>query len=482
MSKFASVVVVGLWVVMLGALTGRMAAPVLASTGPAIQVKEEDAWMGIYMEGNKVGYSHSEVHKMHDGYELTEDTHLSLYELGALQNITITEVSYTDASLSLRDFSFNMVSGAADMTINGVVKYPTLELQVLSAGTRREMNIPLTEPVHLSSDLGLLLEQEKLEVGKSFDLPFFDPSSMATLRMKMVVEAEETMKFGNEVVPVYRVRQEMAGAVVHSWINEEIGTLKSEGLMGFTFLMETKEQAMSSPDGGNTSPDIISLMSIGATGSLPEPQTATYMKASLDGVDLDGLDISSGRQELDGNVVTIRKEAISNLPHAEIPVVGERFAEYLAPTAMVQSDNPDIRAKSLEIVDGSTDALTAARRLSKWVFAAVDKRPSAGIPSAIEVFRSLRGDCNEHTVLYTAMARSVGIPTRMAAGIVMMDGRFYYHAWPEVYVGKWVSIDPTFDQFPADAAHIRLIEGGPEKQVVIVKLVGNLKVAILDHG
>ena len=54
------------------------------------------------------------------------------------------------------------------------------------------------------------------------------------------------------------------------------------------------------------------------------------------------------------------------------------------------------------------------------------------------------------------------------------------HAWPEVYLNGWVAVDPTFGQFPADATHIRLVEGGPDRQVAIVKLVGKLKVKILE--
>ena len=30
------------------------------------------------------------------------------------------------------------------------------------------------------------------------------------------------------------------------------------------------------------------------------------------------------------------------------------------------------------------------------------------------------------------------------------DGKFYYHAWPEVLLRDWVAVDPTFGQFPAD--------------------------------
>jgi hypothetical protein len=75
----------------------------------------------------------------------------------------------------------------------------------------------------------------------------------------------------------------------------------------------------------------------------------------------------------------------------------------------------------------------------------------------------------------------VGIPTRIITGIVLSDNNFYYHAWAEVYVGKWVSIDPTMNQLPSDATHIGFVEGGLDKQVEMMKVIGHIKAEILGH-
>src|SRR5947208_1888181 len=90
-----------------------------------------------------------------------------------------------------------------------------------------------------------------------------------------------------------------------------------------------------------------------------------------------------------------------------------------------------------------------------------------------------RGDCNEHTVLYVALARAVGLPARAAAGLVLLDGRFYYHAWAEVYLGDWVTVDPTSGEFPADAAHLRFVIGGLARQVELARLIGRLTLEVL---
>ncbi len=111
------------------------------------------------------------------------------------------------------------------------------------------------------------------------------------------------------------------------------------------------------------------------------------------------------------------------------------------------------------------------------------------LPSALEVLRTKVGDCNEHTVLYVAMARASGIPARIAVGLVFVrgaQGAFYYHAWPEVYLdegagrGLWLPVDPTLNQFPADGTHIRLVRGGLDQQARIVPLIGRLRMTMLD--
>jgi len=69
---------------------------------------------------------------------------------------------------------------------------------------------------------------------------------------------------------------------------------------------------------------------------------------------------------------------------------------------------------------------------------------------------------------------------------VHAHGAFYYHAWPEVYVdegggrGLWLPVDPTLNEFPADATHLRLARGGLDRQAAIIPLIGRLKMTVLD--
>src|SRR2546426_204084 len=102
-------------------------------------------------------------------------------------------------------------------------------------------------------------------------------------------------------------------------------------------------------------------------------------------------------------------------------------------------------------------------------------RMNGAAPSAREVLAARRGDCNEHAVLLAALARAAGIPARVVAGAIYLDGAFYYHAWTELWLGTWVSADAVFRQLPTDATHVKLLEGGPERHMELAGIVGELR-------
>ena len=89
------------------------------------------------------------------------------------------------------------------------------------------------------------------------------------------------------------------------------------------------------------------------------------------------------------------------------------------------------------------------------------------------------GDCNEHAVLLAALARAAGIPAKIEAGLVYLNGRFYYHAWNLLYLGKWITADSLFNQIPADVTHIRLTSGESSQQFDIINVIGRIKLRII---
>jgi transglutaminase-like putative cysteine protease len=123
----------------------------------------------------------------------------------------------------------------------------------------------------------------------------------------------------------------------------------------------------------------------------------------------------------------------------------------------VQSDDPRIIETAREIVGDETDSWGAAQKICAWVRRSMQSVSSEPRPiTALEVLDEMRGDCTEHAILMAALGRAVGLPTKLVTGLAYVGGEFGYHAWTEVYVGRWVEMDPSWGEMTADAGHMQV--------------------------
>jgi transglutaminase-like putative cysteine protease len=214
---------------------------------------------------------------------------------------------------------------------------------------------------------------------------------------------------------------------------------------------------------------------------IEEPRDVQRLRLRLEGADLSSADLQGAGQQVDGDTIEI-VDARTLRAEPEIVDLGV----YLEPEPLIESDAPEIRAEATRVLQSGGTARQRAERLTRYVNSTLEKKPTVSLPSALEVLRTRVGDCNEHTALFVALARAAGIPARINVGLVAVRNAFYYHAWPEVYLGEgrgsglWLPVDPTFNQFPADATHVRLARGGLDKQAAILPLIGRVKMTILD--
>jgi len=226
--------------------------------------------------------------------------------------------------------------------------------------------------------------------------------------------------------------------------------------------------------------DIYETTAISASKKLHE--NLSELKVRLTGVDLDGFDVKGYRQRLRGDTLTITREAPSALKAAYVLPNGAKatvMSVYLDAEPLLEVESPEIIALATRLRGNAVDPRIVAERINKWLYDSLEKKITVGVPSALGTLRSRRGDCNEHAQLFVATARAAGIPARVAAGLAFLDGKFYYHAWPEIWLERWVAVDPTFGQFPADASHLRFTIGGLGKQAELLRLMGALRIDVL---
>ena len=88
-----------------------------------------------------------------------------------------------------------------------------------------------------------------------------------------------------------------------------------------------------------------------------------------------------------------------------------------------------------------------------------EKNFSQVFATALEVADSHEGDCTEHAVLLTALARALGMPARVVVGLVYVPSQqgFAYHMWTEIYDGKiWLPLDATVGRGSIGAGYLEL--------------------------
>lgn len=286
-------------------------------------------------------------------------------------------------------------------------------------------------------------------------------------------------------IPAFRVDMTFAGLKTSAWVTDTGEVVREESPLGLLSVREAPDDAQRLAIGGRIQGDLLESAAVQPRRStknrIDDPRDVRRIRIRIEGADLTAPEMRGAGQTVDGDVLQI-VDARSLRAEAADPDI----ARYLRPEPLIESDDPGIKAAAEAAIAGVTDPRGRAERLTRRVNGMLDKKPTVSLPSAREVLRTKVGDCNEHTALYVAMARAVGIPSRIAVGLAYSRGAFYYHAWPEVYIdegrgrGLWLPVDPTFNQFPADATHVRMTRGGLDRQAAILPLIGHLKMNIID--
>lgn len=473
------------WVVMMALLVKRAYFPDVydasVSAAPVAEAVTGERWYGIYMRGEKIGYMVTATTAVGEGYLIMERSSMRLNTLGTLQEVNMHTSTSVDQAFALKSFDFRVSSGAMDFRAKGELKGRKLLLTVTTGGQESETTLLLQDIPYLWTNLRPFLAASGLEPGKKYRTFLFDPSTLANAEMIVEVEGTEMVDMNGKPTKGIKLKETFKGLVVNSWLDEEGEILKEESPIGLLMVREDRSSAIAVSGAGALPSDILVSTSIPVKKKIEEPRSVSYLKIRLSGVDLKGFDIEDQRQRLTGDVLEVNREGFPANENYAIPYTGKGLKEYLASTPLIQSSDPAITAAAGGIAKSGTGAREAAAEISSWVFNNLEKQYTFSIPSAVEVLKVRVGDCNEHTALYTALARAAGIPTRIATGLIYYRGSFYYHSWAEVNVGRWVSVDALLNQFPADATHVKLVEGGLDRQVELVRTMGKLQIEVLDY-
>jgi hypothetical protein len=469
---------------MMTLLIQREWAPSAMDPSLAASLEPSETWMRIYLPGRQhAGYLYlkqdpedrSGVSVMTTQVRLEAD----LVLLGRMSRIDLSGQSWSTIDGKTSQFDFTLRSEDHEFRIDGQLAKGTLDGRIHTAGEVIPIAFPVGNEFSFSATgLPNAFTFPTLEVGEEYTFASFDPLTMSADNAQVhALRVEDIMIDGALMqATVLSVKANALTSTV--WVDENNAILRADTAFGFSLERTTAAAALERPH-GSVSEDMISVAAVQPTGKTPF-RGAKRMRIQVSGLDEGVYAGTDDTQEQRGTNEYLITQPVA--PESDSKPVAARET-FLKATPLVQSDHPLIRDAAAIIVGPEEDPWRRAQKIHDWVFNSIDKLAVVSVPSALDVLETREGDCNEHTVLYTALARAADLPTRIAIGLVWSeeyDG-FYYHAWPEVFVDdRWYWIDPTLGQPVADASHIKLFSGGIERWGELVPFLMKLRIDVME--
>ena len=453
-------------------------------------VSEE--WMEIRMNSSKIGFTYQKIEKTGEGYKITSKSLMKFEMNGATQEVSTSHTYYLDQNKRPKSFTYMQKMLNHRQYFDGEITDNSVNMTIRSGGNVTRKTIPFSDNANLADAINFLLGDLELKTGAKYEFTVFMESLLSMESISVEVGEKTTIIYNGKPTEVYEVKSKFQTFFVTSYVTPDGKTLKEVSPLGFTSLAVDEKVALSFKEGVMPFTQILAFSLIPVKTPIIDKEKIYKMVVHVNGLSSEGLIPSDYRQaartikennksEHDRFQIEINttKGSEKDIPNTFAPVTDKEFAEHLKPTFEAQSDDPAISRKASLIAGKEKNAYKKAQLINTWVHKNV-KKSYLDTFSAVETLRTMEGECQSHTNLFTALARAEGIPTKTVSGIVYSEdfGGFLYHAWPEIYVGRWIAIDPTLGQEIADATHIKLIEGELSKQLQLFEFIGKIGIEI----
>ena len=445
---------------------------------------EQEYWIGTYFQNRKMGFTRVQTRWTPEAIEVDSKVSLQVRSEFVDQSSVINQKTRLSSDFKLLSFSLLQETTGHRKQVEGRVEGNRLIYRVKSRGFNKEKSMELPLDALPSSAFLLKLMVNGLEVGQKGILPLFLESFQMLVDLEYVVLRQETLMLQGENIETFVIKQKIGGMETIIWVAEDASVIKETTNRGFESFKEPPEVAQKIDESLSLS-SLTTMSLIKPSQPIERPgrmREITYHLKPLSSSDLVPQD--HRQKVLKAEVLPNGFYSITLLVKTESEMIDspsswskEPDSKYLEESSEVQSKHPLIQALAREFVGDTQNDWQVAQAINSWVHFNL-KKEMVDTVTALDALHERRGECQSHTYLFTALARSVGIPTRIANGLVYSKefSGFLYHAWPEVYVGEWRTLDPTFGQSLVDATHIKLTEGTKDGPFGLMEFVGKLEI------
>jgi len=443
-----------------------------------------EQWFGIYVDNERVGFYRQKISETAEGYRMEGDGSVRMKLMGISKESSMREMYLVGKNLALRSFDVELTMNGVASRVSGKTGDGSLRVKSESNGKVSEKQLKFRGELYPEPALNIVPLMRDVTPGKSYKTTAFDVEEVKTKEVRVSILGEEKTPDGR---PALKLRNNLYPFVNNDiWVDAQGKTLL-ESVRDGLVTTKAEEPKLLGPFVGAlavSKKDLIYDFSLVRV----DPPIRDLAKLSGLAIEISGWSdelplLQEGGQSVvksgEGRIVVRTGSAVPPPPVASAAVTRET---YLKPADKIESDAPEIAAKARELTTGKKDAGESARTLAAWTADWLKDTIEDG-GSALVSLKERSGNCQTHARLYTALARSAGIPTRFVSGLVYQEGKgFLYHSWAESLLGDaWVAVDPTYGQLPADPTHIKFFEGSSQEDMApIIAIIGRIRIAVLE--
>jgi hypothetical protein len=464
--------------------------------------------MGVYIEGIKVGYSYLKKEEIYrDGcryHRVYSETKMRVSRLGSrpIEIMTIQESYYDDAGQPVKAVVKTKMS-EQEMVIQAQIDPETVIFKIDDQTVKK---ISPKERFYLEVPVEKLIKEERFKKGAVYTFNILNPVSYSLEECHYEILGKEELLILGKSYSLWHTRSKLSSlvpVVAEEWINDRGEIFKSELKTGFVRTTSLKMSKLQALEMSHRTYDIAFSTVIRPDRTIENPQAVQKMKMELSGISeekLSGFPWDSRSQKIiekkgDSFIIQIESVIFDEEKALYFPVNEKKVLSSLQSTLFCQSNDSEIKAAAEKIVGDERNSWKAAKKIADWISREMNSSYDVGFASAKDILENREGDCSEHTVLFVALCRSIGIPARACFGVMYGNGVFAYHMWPEVYVGEWVDLDPKWlsihqksGEYYTDATHIKFGRTELDENILIEmalsasEIIGKLKIKIVEFS
>ncbi len=475
---------------------------------PAAAVEKEESWDVIYLGDSRVGYARSTTRPVtRGGRELIRseiEMYMAIKRFGQTLKITVREAYEETSNGDLVAFAMSMDNPPfTSMKTTGKRSGDHLDVTTEIAGKQVQKQIPWDGEAKSPAYQQRLLEEDPLKPGDTRSIKVFNPDSLQFSTVEMSAVGAESVQLlegkRRDLLKVVSTMTLPGGVKITSasYLDQQGETLRTTlPIAGLTMSMfrVDKATALKELAGEELDLGISTLVKVPPIKNAHDATRIVYT-ITMPGENPAQFLVAGETQKItktdDPDMVRL---TVSRADPSKLSGTNTQPAEdqYTRPTAYLQSDDANVKKLAREAVGDERDPWKQALLLERSVHQNLTKKNfSTAMASAAEVAANLEGDCTEHAVLLAAMLRAVGIPSRIAAGLVYVDRlkAFGGHMWTEVYVGgHWIPLDATLGAGGIGGGHIKLsqtsmADGGAAPAAALLPMMtalAKIKIDVVD--